>query len=156
MFYLVRPDITLEGADVPDGIVEQVLNRCRAGRPELDWQPVPHSLPVVVVLHLALRQGIRCPAGIIIPPAAIRPLIDLMLLVNGTLHDSTNRPGRDLLEVLMLSTPERRQVGVAVDAPGEQQISEAREKLWTALVARMNLSLVEHWRKIGGSLPPVI
>jgi hypothetical protein len=152
---MIRPGAPLQWTDTPSGTIKQLMAEHSIDLAKLDWQPANEPLADSIMLELALRHGIPCSTGIAIAPEAFLPATRLMQLLKLKPVNSAKRPGGELMETLIPGwTEDRRRSDAAVNESTDRMVDEARRELEAVLAADVKPELVNHWRNLGGRLPP--
>jgi len=153
--YLVRLWADLQWADVPHSVVDEIMATHDVDLSKLEWQATDGTVPANIMLRLALRYGIACSTGIAVPPDGFLPLTHIMQLIDCRRIDTTTLPGTELMEAIIPGWSEHsRQFDERVNESMAQARVEAGRELQRALAVEPKPELIEHWRGLGGAVPP--
>jgi hypothetical protein len=160
MYYLIKPDGTVQWNDVPESILNQLVKDnpdvdLDFGR--LDRKPAERWFDAGLV-NTALRYGTPVADGIVVGAQALVPL-DYFRSMEAILdkeveRDSTNVAHADLMEAVMPGwTQNTRELDERVLESQKRTVERARRDMLKAFEKPIDTALAEHWQNLGGSIP---
>ncbi len=159
MLYLIQPSGHLLWNDLPSSLTLDVVAEHGGDLARLEWQPSERPERAAVV-RLALRHGVICSTGLVVPGHIISDLLrpaELAQLAREA-QITSERSRAAMPEALMEQVmPGWKESGEELDArvaeSVAQSIREAEAELQELYDAPVKPDLVEHWKSLGG-FPP--
>lgn len=160
MLYLVHPSGRLFWNELPSSLTLDVASQHDVDLARLDWQPTERPLLGPAAFALALRHGVACSTGIVLPGHVISDLLrpaELAHLAREAQISSERSRAAMPDELMDQIMPGWKKSGEALDARVAEGVAEsvreAEEDLQALLDAPVKPELRQHWVSLGGSVP---
>ncbi|WP_412148729.1 hypothetical protein [Curtobacterium flaccumfaciens] len=159
MLYLIRPNTRLAWNDLPTNTVLEVANARGADLADLTWEPSDRELTWDIV-RLALRHGIACSTGIVLPGIVLyeEQKAQELRSIHADLVEARAKAYTPQLEAFLEAltpgwTESGRELDERVDESNARSVREAEEVRSRLLASEPKEALVTHWRSLGGIEP---
>jgi len=159
MLYLVRPFASLQWNDLPTRLALDAVAEHKVDLAKLDWD-LSDCRATTEVIRLALRHGVACSTGIVLPGIvlsdAYRPS-DLLQIHQDLAESRSKAQSTAMKEFIESIMPGWIKRGEERDAHSDQSSAEflrrAKEGRAKLLAVAPKPDLVEHWKTLGGTDP---
>lgn len=159
MLYLVRPNTGLAWNDLPTNTVLDAARERGVDLADLAWEPAERELTLDVV-RLALRHGVACSTGIVLPGIVLyeEQKAQELRSIHADLVEARAKAYTPQLEAFLEAltpgwTESGRELDARVDESNARSVREAEEVRSRLLASEPLAPLVAHWRSLGGFDP---
>ena len=154
MFYLLRPDLTIQWIDRPVKMTLGVIEKHDADLGNLDWLPAERQFDQQT-LGLALRHGIGCSKGIALPAVVLttvdRPQNLTKAYMDVRESEAALAAQDEVMEKLMPGWKAHgEQLSAEVEQSSAASIRGAQAEAEALLAAEPKPELIAHWERLTG------